>query len=95
MVILLTSFSFSFFLLLLLLLLLFFFKKISLLQPPPQSQSRYSEPDNRDWRGRSAQFPTSGDAKEFGGRFDSRQQEDNRQDQLNSQFGRAQGVINI
>ncbi|XP_062157558.1 eukaryotic translation initiation factor [Alnus glutinosa] len=59
--------------------------------PPPQSQSRYSEPDNRDWRGRSAQFPTSGDAKEFGGRFDSRQQEDNRQDQLNSQFGRAQG----
>lgn len=73
----------------------FFFKKISLLQPPPQSQSRYSEPDNRDWRGRSAQFPTSGDAKEFGGRFDSRQPEDNRQDQLNSQFGRAQGVINI
>ncbi|XP_059453038.1 eukaryotic translation initiation factor-like [Corylus avellana] len=62
--------------------------------PPPQSQSRYSEPDNRDWRGRSAPFPTSGDTKEFGGRFDSRQQEDNqfnRQDQHNSQFARAQG----
>ncbi|KAK9279637.1 hypothetical protein L1049_013316 [Liquidambar formosana] len=63
----------------------------------PQSQSRYSEPDNRDWRGR---LPPSGeersweairDNKDFSGRFDSRQQEsNNRQDQLNSQFARAQ-----
>ncbi|KAM3762256.1 hypothetical protein ACB098_01G330800 [Castanea mollissima] len=61
--------------------------------PPLQPQARYSEPDNRDWRGRSAQFPNSGESKEVGGRFDSRQQEDNqfnRQDQLNSQFARAQ-----
>ncbi|CAL5341187.1 unnamed protein product [Camellia sinensis] len=68
--------------------------------PPIQPQNRYSEPDNRDWRGRSAQFPASGEErswenKEFSGRFDSRQQEagqHNRQDQLNSQFSRAQGV---
>ncbi|KAH7546106.1 eukaryotic translation initiation factor [Ziziphus jujuba] len=69
---------------------------------PNQSQSRYSEPDDRDWRGRSAQLPTSGDDrswenlrenKEFGNRFDSRQQDANqfnRQDQLNTQFGRTQ-----
>lgn len=75
----------------------------SFLQPPLQPQGRYSEPDNRDWRGRSAQFPNSGESKEVGGRFDSRQQEDNqfnRQDQLNSQFARAQissnqGVISL
>ncbi|KAB1211971.1 Eukaryotic translation initiation factor isoform 4G-1 [Morella rubra] len=61
--------------------------------PPPQLQNRYSEPDNRDWRGRSAQFPTSGENRDVGGRFDSRQQDDNqlnRPDQLNSQFARAQ-----
>ncbi|OVA11030.1 MIF4G-like [Macleaya cordata] len=67
----------------------------------PQTQSRYSEPDNRDWRGRSAQLPASGeerwdaprDNKDFPGRSESRQQEANqfnRQDQLNSQFSRAQ-----
>ncbi|KAF5445676.1 hypothetical protein F2P56_034712 [Juglans regia] len=64
-----------------------------LLQPQQNPQNRYSEPDNRDWRGRSAQFPTSGDSREVGGRFDSRQPEDNqlnRQDQLNFQFQRAQ-----
>ena len=73
-------------------------------QPPTQSQSRYSEPDNRDWRGRyaHAQFSPSGEERswdsnrenrDFGGRYDSRQQEgnqSNRQDQLNSQFSRAQ-----
>ncbi|XP_059453036.1 uncharacterized protein LOC132183681 isoform X2 [Corylus avellana] len=67
---------------------------IGIPQPPPQSQSRYSEPDNRDWRGRSAKFRTFGGTKEFGGCFGSRQQEDtqfNRQDLLNSQFARAQG----
>nr|GMD27583.1 eukaryotic translation initiation factor-like [Ipomoea batatas] len=55
-----------------------------------QSQSRYSEPDNRDWRNRSAQFSAPADErswdsmkenKEFGGRMG---------EQLNSQFGRAQ-----
>ncbi|XP_022732657.1 eukaryotic translation initiation factor-like [Durio zibethinus] len=68
---------------------------------PNQSQNRYSEPDNRDWRNRSAQFPTAGEERsweslrdrELGSRYDSRQPEHNefnRQDQLNSQFSRAQ-----
>ncbi|XAR51131.1 hypothetical protein NMG60_11005678 [Bertholletia excelsa] len=69
-------------------------------------QSRYSEPDNRDWRGRSAQYPASGeerswenirDNKEFSGWFDSRQQEAtqfNRQEQLSSQSARAQNSSN-
>ncbi|KAF8389243.1 hypothetical protein HHK36_025936 [Tetracentron sinense] len=52
----------------------------------PQPQNRYSEPDNRDWRGRSAQLPASGeersweanrDNNEFSGRFESRQPETN------------------
>ncbi|KAA8525633.1 hypothetical protein F0562_007485 [Nyssa sinensis] len=64
-----------------------------------QSQTRYSEPDNRDWHGRSARLPDSGeerswealqDNKEFSGRSESRLQEANFcKDQLNSQFGRA------
>ncbi|KAK4257567.1 hypothetical protein QN277_007138 [Acacia crassicarpa] len=66
-----------------------------------QLQNRYSEPDNRDWRGRSGQLPASTEDKswenlrenrEFGNRFDSRNQDSNqfnRQDQLNSQFARA------
>lgn len=50
----------------------------------PQSQSRYSESDNRDWRGRSAQLPASGeerpweairDNKEYSNQFESRPQE--------------------
>ncbi|KAI8540972.1 hypothetical protein RHMOL_Rhmol08G0026900 [Rhododendron molle] len=45
-----------------------------------QFQIRYSEPGGRDWRGRSAPFPTSG---QFGGLFNS-------QDRLNSQFARVQ-----
>ncbi|KAK1315656.1 Eukaryotic translation initiation factor isoform 4G-1 [Acorus calamus] len=28
---------------------------------PSQPQGRYAEPDNRDWRGRSAQLPTTGE----------------------------------
>ncbi|WJZ85378.1 hypothetical protein VitviT2T_004918 [Vitis vinifera] len=66
----------------------------------PQSQSRYAEPDNRDWRGRSSQLPATGedrswesirDNKELPSRFESRTQDlNNRQDQLNSQFVRAQ-----
>nr|DAD27478.1 TPA_asm: hypothetical protein HUJ06_028946 [Nelumbo nucifera] len=31
----------------------------------PQSQSRYSEPDNRDWRGRSAQLPSPGEERSW------------------------------
>ncbi|XWS73110.1 hypothetical protein CRYUN_Cryun02cG0097300 [Craigia yunnanensis] len=69
--------------------------------PPNQSQNRYSEPDNRDWRNRSAQFPPAGEERswesprdrELGNRYDSRQPEANqfnRQDQLNSQLSRAQ-----
>nr|DAD45326.1 TPA_asm: hypothetical protein HUJ06_003556 [Nelumbo nucifera] len=67
----------------------------------PQTQSRYSEPDNRDWRGRSAQLPSSGEERSWetlrdnkelaASRLDSRQQDQfNRQDQLNTQFSRAQ-----
>ena len=71
-------------------------------QAPSQSQIRYSEPDNRDWRGRSAQFSPSGEERswdstrenrDYGGRYEPRQQEgsqSNRQDQFNSQFARAQ-----
>ncbi|KAH1105573.1 hypothetical protein J1N35_009341 [Gossypium stocksii] len=65
-----------------------------------QSQNRYSEPDNRDWRNRSAQFPSSGEERswealrdrESGNRYDFRQPEANqfnRQDQLNFQFSKA------
>ncbi|KAA3468369.1 eukaryotic translation initiation factor [Gossypium australe] len=65
-----------------------------------QSQNRYSEPDNRDWRNRSAQFPSSGEERswealrdrESGNRNDFRQPEANqfnRQDQHNSQFSKA------
>ncbi|KAF2310879.1 hypothetical protein GH714_018096 [Hevea brasiliensis] len=72
------------------------------INPPNQSQSRYSETDNRDWRGRSAQFSTSAEErswdslrenKDFAGQYDSRQPDASqfkRQDQLNSQFARAQ-----
>ncbi|KAJ7979591.1 eukaryotic translation initiation factor isoform 4G-1 [Quillaja saponaria] len=71
------------------------------INPPHQFQNRYSEPDSRDWRDRSAQFPTSGEEKswdslrdnrEFGSRFDTRQQDANqvnRQEQLNSQYARG------
>ncbi|GMH13776.1 hypothetical protein Nepgr_015617 [Nepenthes gracilis] len=67
-----------------------------------QSQSRYSDQDNRDWRGRSAQLPppveerpweSLRENREFAGRFDSRQQDINQgnwQDQLNLQFAKAQ-----
>ncbi|XP_058186080.1 eukaryotic translation initiation factor-like isoform X2 [Rhododendron vialii] len=57
-----------------------------------QSPISYSEPDSRDWRGRSAPVPTSGEERswetirenrEFRGQF-------NHQDQLNLQFARAQ-----
>lgn len=72
-----------------------------LMQSAQQCPNRYSEPDNRDWRGWSVQLPASSEEKswenlrenrEFGNRFDSRNQDSNqfnRQDQLNSQFARA------
>ncbi|GMI92857.1 eukaryotic translation Initiation Factor isoform 4G1 [Hibiscus trionum] len=64
--------------------------------PPNQSQTRYSEPDSRDWHNRSAQFPSTGEERsweslrdrELGNRYEANQF--NRQDQLNSQFSRAQ-----
>ncbi|KAF7154293.1 hypothetical protein RHSIM_Rhsim01G0027600 [Rhododendron simsii] len=64
--------------------------------PQNQSQIHYSEADSRDWRGRSAPVPTTGEERswetirenrEFGGQF-------NRQGQLNSQFARAQISFN-
>lgn len=72
---------------------MFFNKQIVLIfQPPNQFQNRYSEPDDRDWRGRSGQLPPAEekswdnirDNREFGNRYDSRQQDAsqiNRQDQ--------------
>ncbi|KAJ6295345.1 hypothetical protein OIU78_023379 [Salix suchowensis] len=58
--------------------------------PQPQSQSRYSEPDNRDWRGRSAAFG------EDRSREAIRENKEfyNRQDQLNSQFANSQITAN-
>lgn len=66
--------------------------------PPTQPQSRYSEPDNRDWRSRSTQSPAPAEERswesirdrEFSGRLDSRGQNANRQDQLSSQVARAE-----
>lgn len=71
-----------------------------------QPQGRYSEPDSRDWRGRS-QVPTSGgdernwdvikDSRELSSRYESKQQDSsqfNRQDQNSAQFARAQNSSN-
>ncbi|GLU10278.1 hypothetical protein SLE2022_270970 [Rubroshorea leprosula] len=60
--------------------------------PSNQTQSRYSEPDNRDWRGRSAQYP-SGEERSWESLRDRElgsRQEATRQDQLSSQFSRTQ-----
>ncbi|XP_073149724.1 eukaryotic translation initiation factor-like [Henckelia pumila] len=67
---------------------------------PNQAPNRYSETDNRDWRNRSAQFSLPTDErsweamkeKDFGSNFDPRQQGVNqyKQEQLNSQFSKAQ-----
>ncbi|PKI70211.1 hypothetical protein CRG98_009403, partial [Punica granatum] len=68
---------------------------------PNQPQGRFSEPDNRDWRNRSAQLPSPGEERSWenirenrdsASRFDSRQPDGqfSRQDQLNSQFARVQ-----
>ncbi|KZV33993.1 eukaryotic translation initiation factor isoform 4G-1 [Dorcoceras hygrometricum] len=71
---------------------------------PNQVQSRYSEPDKRDWRNRSSQFSLPVDErsweaakeKDFGSHFDSRQQSANqyKQEQLNLQFSKAQIASN-
>ncbi|KAJ1433578.1 MIF4G-like, type 3 [Sesbania bispinosa] len=62
--------------------------------PPPQFQNRYSEPDNRDWRGRSGQLPANADERSWDNLKENREfgntGQGNRQDQLNSQFARAQ-----
>ncbi|KAI3423760.1 uncharacterized protein J3R85_010757 [Psidium guajava] len=69
---------------------------------PNQLHNRFSEPDNRDWRGRNPPVPAAVEERswenirenrEFGGRSDSRQQQLNQfnhLEQLNSQFTRAQ-----
>lgn len=61
-----------------------------------QTQNRYTEPDNRDWRNRSAQYPGSTEersweairGRDFGGRSEEATQY-KQQEQLNSQFARA------
>ncbi|KAF5725884.1 eukaryotic translation initiation factor isoform 4G-1 isoform X1 [Tripterygium wilfordii] len=58
--------------------------------PLNQSQSHNSEPDNRDWRSRSTPFSTSGDDRSWDSIRENRELGFNRQDQLNSQFSRAQ-----
>ncbi|CAI9285605.1 unnamed protein product [Lactuca saligna] len=61
------------------------------------AQARYSEPDNRDWRGRAPppveerSWDSGRDNRDFGGRSDGNQY--NRQDS-NSQFGRSQASPN-
>ncbi|KAG5049475.1 hypothetical protein AAZX31_04G140200 [Glycine max] len=65
---------------------------------PHQLQNRYSEPDNRDWRGHSGQLPANSDERSWENLRDNREfgnrQQDasqvNRHDQLNSQFARTQ-----
>ncbi|KAK6126961.1 hypothetical protein DH2020_039298 [Rehmannia glutinosa] len=63
---------------------------------PNQAQSRYPELDNRDWRNRSAPLPAPAEERSWEAIRDrdfSRQQDANqynKQDQMNSQFGRAQ-----
>ncbi|KAL2338538.1 hypothetical protein Fmac_012984 [Flemingia macrophylla] len=62
--------------------------------PSHQFQNRYSEPDNRDWRGRSAQISGNADERSWDNLKENREfgntGQINRQDQLNSQFGRPQ-----
>ncbi|KAL3034392.1 hypothetical protein AAZX31_02G191600 [Glycine max] len=58
----------------------------------PSQQFRYSEPDNRDWRGRSGQLSGNADERSWDNLKENREfgNTNNRQDQLNSQFARAQ-----
>lgn len=67
-----------------------------MVQAPVQSPSRFSEPDSRDWRSRSAQPPPAGEERSWENLREARDSryveasQYNRQDQLNSQFSRAQ-----
>lgn len=64
-----------------------------LLQAPTQTQARYAEPDNRDWRGRSAQLPANADERSWDNIKENREFGTS---QPNSQYPRSnQGVINI
>ncbi|ESW26865.1 hypothetical protein PHAVU_003G154900 [Phaseolus vulgaris] len=59
--------------------------------PSNQFQNRYSEPDNRDWRGRSAGQPFgNADERSWDNLKENKEFGNNRQDQMNSQFARAQ-----
>ncbi|XP_043696254.1 eukaryotic translation initiation factor-like isoform X2 [Telopea speciosissima] len=53
-----------------------------------QPQNRYSEPDNRDWRGRSSQLHATGEEKSWDTIRETKElaNQYNRQDQLNSQI---------
>ncbi|KAK7388393.1 hypothetical protein VNO78_23209 [Psophocarpus tetragonolobus] len=60
--------------------------------PSNQFQNRYSEPDTRDWRGRSGQLSGNADERSWDNLKENRDfgnTSQNRQDQLNSQFARA------
>ncbi|KHN17504.1 Eukaryotic initiation factor iso-4F subunit p82-34 [Glycine soja] len=60
--------------------------------PTQQFQNRYTEPDNRDWRGRSGQLSGNADERSWDNLKENREfgNTSNRQDQLNSQFARTQ-----
>lgn len=58
-------------------------------QADNQPQNRYSEPDNRDWRGRSAQVPVYGDDRSSDKIRENRDLGD-RHEQLNLQFAGVQ-----
>ncbi|GAB2234153.1 hypothetical protein Drorol1_Dr00003390 [Drosera rotundifolia] len=68
-----------------------------------QPQNRYSEPDNRDWRGRSAQAPVAGEERSWDSLHENREligrlqesNQGNQQDHLTSQFSRAQISPNL
>ncbi|XP_058114024.1 eukaryotic translation initiation factor [Magnolia sinica] len=61
-----------------------------------QPQSRYAEPDTRDWRGRSGQLPALGEERSWETIRDNKESkhqdanQSNWQDQQSSQFSRAQ-----
>lgn len=67
-------------------------------QLQPQSYDRYSESDNRNWRGRSAQLPASEDDKSWevardNKEFLNRYESNNHQDSARGQISGNQGVI--
>ncbi|KAI4335532.1 hypothetical protein L6164_014170 [Bauhinia variegata] len=56
--------------------------------PPQQFQNRYSEPDNRDWRGRSGPVPAAGEERSWESLRE--RQQDGSQVNRQDQFARAQ-----